>query len=399
MICIAIPLLFCCFHPQPPLLLELSTLLEQRAGERQRLDSLVEATRSTGSVEFRTYRSELDALNDKNRLLVMTTLDSLQRFPNRAELSEAAMDEFCTMFEKIADVDFLLSYQPYLQAAFAQKDIKGEAYATIIDRMLCFQGKPQRYGTFLYPEAKNIPVGGVSTERAVWCIEDMEKLDSLRASVGLEPFAAFLAKNGYTYSDDDLALLAEVFPTLWNAVDPDRIAKQGWDKVLSSLYAEDQGPRKELLAALMKGDKKRFSMLAVKISQLDRVNLNYVEEYLRTRTEWPSKDELSEDARKGLFFVYQHVGELQLPFREKYYPLIQEAFDKGELDGESYAIATDRLLKHRGEPQLYGTQTANQDVSKVYKIKDFNDIDNRRKKVGLNTFKEYLEQSNSTYEP
>ena len=88
----------------------------------------------------------------------------------------------------------------------------------------------------------------------------------------------------------------------------------------------------------------------------------------------------------GVFLMIQHADgdqEWQRSQLEK----IEEAVEKGDLEGQSYAYLYDRIKIHRGEKQRYGTQFAKVDpVNKTVELAETEDIENldkRRRAMGL----------------
>ena len=65
----------------------------------------------------------------------------------------------------------------------ANGDASGTQYALLYDRVAMYEGKVQRYGSQIVCNNGHFEVSPV---------EDREKLDELRASVGLEPIADYL---------------------------------------------------------------------------------------------------------------------------------------------------------------------------------------------------------------
>lgn len=65
-----------------------------------------------------------------------------------------------------------------------------------------------------------------------------------------------------------------------------------------------------------------------------------------------------------------------------------------------FAYLTDRVLINSGEKQIYGTQLQINSNSTSYEVKLTIDLENlnlRRKEVGLNTIEEYIEIMNTKY--
>lgn len=91
------------------------------------------------------------------------------------------------------------------------------------------------------------------------------------------------------------------------------------------------------------------------------------------------------------FLMIQHSMD-----KRKYYKLVKKAWGKGDYDSVSYAMLTDRVLMERDKKQIYGTQLSSRSDEKkypgkliLYPVKDFKNVNKRRKKMG---FKETVEE-------
>ena len=105
-------------------------------------------------------------------------------------------------------------------------------------------------------------------------------------------------------------------------------------------------------------------------------------------------------ASDQFFFILQHT---ELEIIEKYYPKVKKAWEKGDYDSIDYAMLTDRLLMFKGNDQIYGTQIVMRtDHDKypnkhiLYPVKDFKNVNKRRKKMGFKeTVEEYVKRRNA----
>lgn len=89
----------------------------------------------------------------------------------------------------IGEPDFLRSCLRLLREAAERGEAPAWQVAMLEDRIRMFEGKPQRFGTQLEPDA-------TGQLRPYWT-EDPERLDARRASVGLEPIAERLERAGH----------------------------------------------------------------------------------------------------------------------------------------------------------------------------------------------------------
>ncbi|MDN3643059.1 hypothetical protein QWY87_10125 [Lutimonas halocynthiae] len=103
---------------------------------------------------------------------------------------------------------------------------------------------------------------------------------------------------------------------------------------------------------------------------------------------WPTASEVTEYAAAGAALVINHSS---YEIRSKYFPMLEEAFKKGEAQPLRYAKMSDRLLVEEGKEQLYGTQIKfNNGVREPELIKDPQYVDKRRAEIGLGQLAPYL---------
>lgn len=103
---------------------------------------------------------------------------------------------------------------------------------------------------------------------------------------------------------------------------------------------------------------------------------------------WPTATEVTEYAAAGAALIINHASH---ELRTKYFPLLKQAFEKGEAQPLRYAKMQDRLLVEEGKEQLYGTQIRFENlVKKPYPIKEPEYVDKRRAEIGLGPLSPYL---------
>lgn len=105
---------------------------------------------------------------------------------------------------------------------------------------------------------------------------------------------------------------------------------------------------------------------------------------LVARCGWPTTSGYGDKAPQYASFIVQHAD---LPFQERYLPLMQAAVDAGELAPRHLAMLVDRVLMRKGLPQRYGTQLTQIDGKlAVYAIEEPADLaalDARRASVAM----------------
>src|SRR6185503_12139018 len=82
--------------------------------------------------------------------------------------------------------DFQEEMLPILEAGVKRGEVRADDFATLFDRVRVHRGEPQRYGTQFEIKDKRLVANR---------IEDIAKLDSLRASVGMVPLAEYVKLN------------------------------------------------------------------------------------------------------------------------------------------------------------------------------------------------------------
>ncbi|MEM7754652.1 MAG: DUF6624 domain-containing protein [Planctomycetota bacterium] len=113
---------------------------------------------------------------------------------------------------------------------------------------------------------------------------------------------------------------------------------------------------------------------------------------------WPTFDMVGEDGAGAAWILAQHA-DADPEFQAQVLALMEPLVEAGQAHADDFALLTDRVLRARGEPQVYGTQFA-WDVNGVQRpgpTIDWGTVDERRAKVGLPTIAEYVEIMRATY--
>jgi hypothetical protein len=82
-----------------------------------------------------------------------------------------------------ADLEFQENVLPFIKRAYLDRELPGQDYALLVDRILIGKKKPQRYGTQVHFNGK---------EPEPDTIEDPANVDKRRAVLGLPPLADYL---------------------------------------------------------------------------------------------------------------------------------------------------------------------------------------------------------------
>lgn len=107
---------------------------------------------------------------------------------------------------------------------------------------------------------------------------------------------------------------------------------------------------------------------------------------------WPTRKMVGSDGTRAAWLLVQHA-DLAVAFQRRCLTLLEAHNSDGQVDRADLAYLTDRVLVNEGKPQVYGSQVHVVDgVRKPRPIRDPENVDKRRKSMGLNkTLKEYIE--------
>jgi hypothetical protein len=104
---------------------------------------------------------------------------------------------------------------------------------------------------------------------------------------------------------------------------------------------------------------------------------------------WPGRSLVGQDGAAAAWFIAQHaIGDP--PFQRRCLELLREALAGGEVSPAQPAFLEDRICYFEGRPQIYGTQFEPDEngLLRPYPIADPEQVNERRKAVGLNTIEE-----------
>ena len=130
----------------------------------------------------------MDSIDNLNRCIV----DSLLREGWPKGLSENSSNTLWLVIDH-ADVDYQERYLPLIEQQVERGTISASDYATLVDRIDVRRQRPQRYGT---------QTGYTQRNDQFFCyvypVANVESLDSLRLSVGLDSMHIYLAQVSQT---------------------------------------------------------------------------------------------------------------------------------------------------------------------------------------------------------
>ncbi len=146
----------------------------------------------------------------------------------------------------------------------------------------------------------------------------------------------------------------------------------------------------ELLERSRKDQKMRISAKEGKAewdSEIDKDNTEYLRKLVEQEG-WPSISLVGEEASQAAWLIAQHADhdpEFQSRCLE-----FMKALPDNEVNPANLAYLEDRVRVSKGYPQLYGTQFyEGGDFFGPRPIEDIDELDNRRRAVGLKPFKNY----------
>jgi hypothetical protein len=96
---------------------------------------------------------------------------------------------------------------------------------------------------------------------------------------------------------------------------------------------------------------------------------------------WPGRRLVGEEAAHAAWLLAQHAPP---QFQEQCLPLLEDAVAQDDASPVDLAYLRDRVLMHRGEPQIYGTQYLIKDGAlTLWTVQDPAGLDARRAALGL----------------
>lgn len=133
--------------------------------------------------------------------------------------------------------------------------------------------------------------------------------------------------------------------------------------------------------------------LTKEMKSLDSILLYRVSLFLNEYG-WKSKKEIGELANMGLFLAVQHSSKEEM---ESFKEIVEKAYIENKIEKSNYALYIDRLKVHNDLPQIYGTQyyyDENSSSLRFNEIEDLENVNKRRRKMGLNRIEKYAKQNN-----
>jgi hypothetical protein len=125
---------------------------------------------------------------------------------------------------------------------------------------------------------------------------------------------------------------------------------------------------------------KSFRNHGLIIGPVDRDNTARLREIVGLHG-WPGCQLAGAAGAHAAWLLVQHAPP---DLQEECLPLLEDAVAQGDASPVDLAYLTDRVLMHRGEPQVYGTQYRVRDgVLGLWTVRDQAGLDERRAALGL----------------
>ncbi|MGI6048091.1 MAG: DUF6624 domain-containing protein [Petrimonas sp.] len=164
---------------------------------------------------------------------------------------------------------------------------------------------------------------------------------------------------------------------------------------LLTIFDDDQLIRHEYIAALNEFGRqsKQADSLAMIMIHKDSVNLAKIINILDNYG-WVGPNEVGGKANQAFFLVIQHAD---LKTQKKYLPMMREAAKNKNASYSALALLEDRVALGEGKKQIYGSQIGyNNETKKNYvlPLEDPDNVDKRRKEVGLGLLSDYVKRWN-----
>ena len=117
------------------------------------------------------------------------------------------------------------------------------------------------------------------------------------------------------------------------------------------------------------------------VAPVDRDNTTRLREVI-ARHGWPGHELVGEAGAHAAWLLVQHAPP---DLQEECLPLLQEAVAREDASPVDLAYLLDRVLMHRGEPQVYGTQYrgVGNGPPEMWTVSDPSGLDQRRAALGL----------------
>jgi uncharacterized protein DUF6624 len=169
----------------------------------------------------------------------------------------------------------------------------------------------------------------------------------------------------------------------------------------------DEALRQELLKMVKKDQDARMAIIKTptpdegalrKITDIDRKTTARMKEII-DKHGWPGKSLVGDDGAHSAWLLVQHADK-DREFQKRCLALLERAVKAREASAADLAYLTDRVRVGENKKQVYGTQFRLVDGKwQPFPIEDEENVDERRKEVGLSTLAEYRKTIEAVHKP
>ena len=166
---------------------------------------------------------------------------------------------------------------------------------------------------------------------------------------------------------------------------------------LASRAAKDQAARRAAFeSSSSKDSKSKIDTNRLKeLRNIDKENTEWMKKQVAEHG-WLGKSLVGKTGARNAWLLVQHADR-NPKFQKKCLKLMEE-MPEGEVAPVLLAYLTDRVLCAEGKPQVYGTQcSVVKGKAVLQKVKDRENLNKRREKVGLGPIEDYLKLMNSRF--
>ena len=177
------------------------------------------------------------------------------------------------------------------------------------------------------------------------------------------------------------------------ALAQEKIEKPELSKFIDSLAAEDQKPYRQLQNGEITTEQAEKDF-----KEITKQNYVHLKKIIEEHG-FPTFKMVGKASSHNFWLMVQH-SDFDVEFQQKVLQLMLVEVKKNNASSQDYAYLVDRVRINSKQPQLYGTQLTVTDINKGYELKPVEkpeELDQRRKEIGLPPIKEYLEKSNKIF--
>jgi hypothetical protein len=167
---------------------------------------------------------------------------------------------------------------------------------------------------------------------------------------------------------------------------------------LLEMDKQDQDARELLIAVMATGDLPEDHPARLRALEVDAYNLRLLKHIIE-QDGFPTTKMVGVDGVRAAFTLTQHA-DADPQFQAKILYVATPRLKEGEIEGQEYALLTDRVLRAQGKPQRYGSQFGgSEEGMKPDPIADEAHVDERRNALGMVSLANYSCVLHAMYAP